>query len=305
MALLYGRTGRLAALFGVFRRGQLVSEADAEVQFGALPYEAGADGLVWWGGNEAGHPADTAAFWAHTSAVVGPMVKALGAAAEACAAAHCGGRGRCASLEVPGAGCVCDAGHAQCEGAPRARPAALPGPAGGGNIAAAARAVPHGAKTDDAAMTDDPRPSKLAAPTEAHLAFHGKRDAAAAQVATAAAAGRANGRTRGAEDNLGAISHFGMQTFLPKAARKCSGGRFPIDAFAPERLDTDQWVQAAASFGAKYHVLVADHFSGFTLYDSKVTNYSVAYAKWRQGKGDVVADFVASVRACPGPFKRP
>ena len=116
----------------------------------------------------------------------------------------------------------------------------------------------------------DPRPIKLAVPTVAHLAFH--------------------------EDNLGAISHFGMQTFLEKGDRKCSLGREPVDTFDPDRLDTDQWVQTAASFGAKYYVLVADHFSGFTLYDSKVTNYSVAYAKWRQGKGDIVADFVASCK---------
>ena len=33
--------------------------------------------MVWWGGNEAGHPGDTAAFWQHTATVTGPLVKAL------------------------------------------------------------------------------------------------------------------------------------------------------------------------------------------------------------------------------------
>ena len=41
------------------------------------PKTAGADGLIWWGGNEASSPHATAAFWAHTAEITGPLVQKL------------------------------------------------------------------------------------------------------------------------------------------------------------------------------------------------------------------------------------
>jgi alpha-L-fucosidase len=38
----------------------------------------------------------------------------------------------------------------------------------------------------------------------------------------------------------------------------------------PDKLDTDEWARVAASFGAKYIVLVADHMAGFALWGTKV-----------------------------------
>ena len=97
------------------------------------------------------------------------------------------------------------------------------------------------------------------------------------------------------EDNLGAISHFGMQTFAPTAQRRVNGfaHHFPPAAFAPTELSVDQWVSAAASFGAKYYVLVADHFSGFSLYPTAAHSYSIAHSPRCPSK-NIVADFVAS-----------
>eukprot|EP01052_Picozoa_sp_SAG31_P027659 SAG31_NODE_2604_length_5397_cov_18.535296_2_plen_234_part_00 len=113
------------------------------------------------------------------------------------------------------------------------------------------------------------RPAALATPSEAHLRFH--------------------------EDNLGAISHFGMQTFAPKAQRRAQNfaADFPPAAFTPQQLDVDQWVRAAASFGAKYYVLVADHFSGFSLYPTHAHGYSIARSPQCPSK-NIIADFVAS-----------
>ena len=54
----------------------LLTAEDAVTEF-VVPKEAGADGLVWWGGNEAGRPEDTAKFWQHTATVTGPLVKKL------------------------------------------------------------------------------------------------------------------------------------------------------------------------------------------------------------------------------------
>lgn len=109
----------------------------------------------------------------------------------------------------------------------------------------------------------------LAMPTEAHLRFH--------------------------EDNVGAIAHFGMQTFAPRDHRKCNT-TWPSTLFNPSQLDTEQWVKAAKSFGAKYFVLVADHFSGFSTWPTTAHNYSVAASPWRSGQGDIVADLIASCK---------
>eukprot|EP01051_Picozoa_sp_SAG22_P024778 SAG22_NODE_7029_length_784_cov_1.347445_1_plen_168_part_01 len=86
---------------------------------------------------------------------------------------------------------------------------------------------------------------------------------------------------------------FGMQTY--KLLRVGSKDTVqPAAAFNPDKLDTDIWVAAAKSFGAKYAVLVGSHRSGFTLWPTKSHNFSVAASPWRQGKGDVLKDFVAS-----------
>lgn len=114
-----------------------------------------------------------------------------------------------------------------------------------------------------------PRPAKLATPSEPHLRFH--------------------------EDNVGAISHFGMQTFAPKRERSAHqfASKFPPTAFTPRELNVDQWVSAAASFGAKYYVLVADHFSGFSLYPTAAHSYSIAHSPQCPSK-NIIADFVVS-----------
>ena len=67
-------------------------------------------------------------------------------------------------------------------------------------------------------------------------------------------------------------------------------------AWNPSALDTDQWVQSAADFGAKYIVLVVDHMTGFTLWDTSVHNFSIAHTQWRGGGGDILTDFVASCK---------
>jgi len=67
------------------------------------------------------------------------------------------------------------------------------------------------------------------------------------------------------EDNVGAIIHFTMQTFVSPKDRRCPK-TFDPDLYNPAKLSTDQWVQAAVSFGAKYVVFVVDHFDGFSPY---------------------------------------
>jgi len=66
--------------------------------------------------------------------------------------------------------------------------------------------------------------------------------------------------------------------------------------YNPAKLDTDQWIEAAKAAGAKYAVFTATHFNGFMQWQSDLYPYGVKQAAWRGGKGDVVADFVASCR---------
>jgi alpha-L-fucosidase len=71
----------------------------------------------------------------------------------------------------------------------------------------------------------------------------------------------------------GMFIHFGMSTF---DRNEHSDGKAPASAYAPDRLDVDQWVSVARDAGMKYIVLAAKHVAGFCLWPSKHTNYTVA-----------------------------
>ena len=94
----------------------------------------------------------------------------------------------------------------------------------------------------------------------------------------------------------GMFIHFNMNTF---ARAEYDNGKMPAKAFAPEKLDVDQWIRTAKDAGMKYAVLTAKHTGGFCLWDSKVTwkgkeyDYDIASSKY--GK-DIVAQFMESCR---------
>jgi alpha-L-fucosidase len=98
---------------------------------------------------------------------------------------------------------------------------------------------------------------------------------------------------------------FNMQTWGLLPVGSMNKGTPPASTFAPTNLSTDAWVAAAASFGAKYAILTATHRSGFALWPTASHNYSVRSSPWKNGRGDVLADFVASCRKyglSPGVF---
>ena len=66
--------------------------------------------------------------------------------------------------------------------------------------------------------------------------------------------------------------------------------------FNPDGLNTDQWINAAVLAGATQVCLTVRHVDGFALWPTKSNNYSVAASPWRNGTGDVVAEFVRSAR---------
>ncbi|KAK8806998.1 hypothetical protein WA158_003757, partial [Blastocystis sp. Blastoise] len=90
-----------------------------------------------------------------------------------------------------------------------------------------------------------------------------------------------------------AFYHFGVNTYT--GAEWGTGGEDP-NIFQPNKLNTTQWIEATKKIGATEHILVTKHHDGFFLFPNQFTNHTVASSSWRQGKGDVVKEFVKSCR---------
>ena len=100
-----------------------------------------------------------------------------------------------------------------------------------------------------------------------------------------------------ADMEIGVIIHYLMDVYNPDYTDIKSIGvreHMPAKIFAPTQLDTDQWIAAAKAAGAKYAVLVANHCTGFSLWPTRDNDYSIASSPWKDGKGDIVGDFVKS-----------
>lgn len=100
-----------------------------------------------------------------------------------------------------------------------------------------------------------------------------------------------------ADAELGVLIHYDIPVFAPGFEWRRNFGK-PLNPqiFNPGLLDTDQWLETAASMGAKYAVLVAKHCTGFCLWPTRAHDYSVKSSPWRDGKGDIVADFIDSCK---------
>lgn len=93
----------------------------------------------------------------------------------------------------------------------------------------------------------------------------------------------------------GMFFHFGIRAFYP-GHKDWDGQDMPPEKFNPEQLDCEQWIKIAKEAGATYAILTAKHHDGFALWPSKYSNYSVAQTPWKDGKGDVVREFVDACR---------
>jgi len=100
-----------------------------------------------------------------------------------------------------------------------------------------------------------------------------------------------------ADCEVGVLIHFDIQAFEPKYKFRKHWGYSPDPKkFNPNQLDTDQWVKAAKDAGATYAILTAKHCSGFCLWPSKDYEYCTTQSSYKDGKGDIVRDFIASCR---------
>lgn len=94
---------------------------------------------------------------------------------------------------------------------------------------------------------------------------------------------------------FGFFFHFGIRTYY-EGHKDWDMQEMAADAFNPEQLDCEQWMRTAKSAGAKYAILVCKHHDGFALWPSEYTDYSVANTPWKNGKGDVVREYVDACR---------
>lgn len=96
---------------------------------------------------------------------------------------------------------------------------------------------------------------------------------------------------------LGIVFHYDLHVFDGKKFDQAYGWKTPIadyTIFNPPQLNTDQWVQSAKAAGATFAILTVTHETGFALYQSDVNPYCLKAIKWKDGKGDILKDFVKS-----------
>ena len=101
------------------------------------------------------------------------------------------------------------------------------------------------------------------------------------------------------DSELAALICYDLHVFDGKKYNQAENRITPIydiNMFNPEQYDTDQWIRSVKEMGAKVAILTATHETGFALYQSDVNPYCMKALKWKDGKGDVVRDFVNSCR---------
>ncbi|OAB44679.1 hypothetical protein PBAT_15575 [Paenibacillus antarcticus] len=97
------------------------------------------------------------------------------------------------------------------------------------------------------------------------------------------------------EWEFGLFVHFGLRTFY-EGYVDFDTREMSLSVFNPIHLDCEQWIRTAKEAGMKYAVLTAKHHDGFSNWPSKYTDFSVAQSSWKEGKGDVVKEFMDACR---------
>ncbi|HST08022.1 MAG TPA: alpha-L-fucosidase [Gemmatimonadaceae bacterium] len=95
-------------------------------------------------------------------------------------------------------------------------------------------------------------------------------------------------------DERAMFLHFGVNTFTN---REWGDGTESPSIFNPASLDARQWARVARSSSFRAMILTAKHHDGFCLWPTKTTTHSVSSSPFRDGRADVVREFVDACRA--------
>ncbi|SDH09525.1 alpha-L-fucosidase [Nonomuraea jiangxiensis] len=103
------------------------------------------------------------------------------------------------------------------------------------------------------------------------------------------------------EQRFGLFIHWGLYALAArhewvKQRERLTDAQYQpyFDNFDPDLFDPDAWARAASDAGMRYMVLTTKHHDGFCLWDSALTDYSVAHTP--HGK-DLVGPIVEAFRA--------
>jgi alpha-L-fucosidase len=90
---------------------------------------------------------------------------------------------------------------------------------------------------------------------------------------------------------FGMFIHFNIPTYMNQ---DWPDPETPASLFNPKKLNADQWAKAAKSANMTYGCLTTKHHSGFCIWDTKSTDYSVMNSPYKK---DVVKQFADAFRA--------
>ena len=95
-------------------------------------------------------------------------------------------------------------------------------------------------------------------------------------------------------EELAMFVHFTVNTFTGK---EWGDGTESPRIFNPRTLDAKQWARTAKRSGFGSMILTTKHHDGFCLWPTRTTEHCIRNSPWRDGKGDVVREFVDACRA--------
>ncbi|MCX5139817.1 alpha-L-fucosidase [Streptomyces sp. NBC_00338] len=97
------------------------------------------------------------------------------------------------------------------------------------------------------------------------------------------------------KDNpFGMFLHYNMSTYQDE---QWADPNASPALFDPTDVDADQWAAAIKDAGMTFGVLTAKHHDGFALWDTAYSDHDIAASPYKDGKGDVIREYVDAMHA--------